>query len=431
MDNNQIIILIDALVYVLTFIYWAVKLRKLNVGLILLAIMTFSHVGAIFYYTIVRELGLLPADIKVLPFVYLYVSIMLCLLPFLKYKGAKQVDDSYCKNLITFLTFFVIAVNIEPFFENLNLLRSSGEDYSELYEDMRDGELDLYSSIGKTLAGWSNHFRLIVPILFFYHLTKSGVNWKCVIGLGMCMVNMILYWVNMGTRGGIVSQMFMYILAFILFVPVMSRNTVSKIKKVFLVGAIPCVILFVSITFSRYNSKVNPNKSLIGWLLLYTSEGPIKFNTEMWDGPHNTNGDVNTNFLKDLVGLKTYTSFEERDDHYMAKNGRRIEVFYTYVGDFISDYSYVGGIVICLFLYGMERKLMKKNGIMPFHYFVLLLFVAHLYSIGFASNIYRSYGMQKGLFYMLIILLMFDVQQKLRLYKHRYDISSDGHIQRG
>lgn len=41
MDKNQIIILADALTYLLTFIYWLVKLKRLNVGLIILAIILY------------------------------------------------------------------------------------------------------------------------------------------------------------------------------------------------------------------------------------------------------------------------------------------------------------------------------------------------------------------------------------------------------
>ncbi len=406
MDKNQIIILADALTYLLTFIYWLVKLKRLNVGLIILAIMAISHIGAVFYYAVQVELGLFHGDIQILPFIYLYLLIMICLLPFLQHKGIKMVDNRGCETFTTYLAIFIVILNIEPFLENLFLLRSSGAEYSELYEDMRDGELDIYSGLGKKLMQWCNYFRLLVPILFFYYLSRPKTNKLFIYGLGMCLVNMILFWINIGTRGGILSQFLMYTLAFVLFMPVMPDLTISKIKRYFFISAIPCLIVFAGITISRYNSK-DTDRSLIGWLLLYSSEGPIRFNTEMWDGPHNTNGDVNTCLIKDMLGMKTYITYEDRDTHYWAKNGRRIEVFYTFIGDFISDFSYWGGIAICLIFFGIERKLLRRNGVIPLHYFIFLLFFIHLYSIGFASNIYRSYGMQRGVFYMCIVYCLF------------------------
>lgn len=411
MDKNQIVILADALVYLLTFIYWLIKLKGLNVGLIILAIMTMSHIGAVFYYTIQTELGVFYGDIQILPFIYLYLLIMLCLLPFLQYKGIKSVDIRGCETLATFFAIFIIILNIEPFLENLNLLRSSNAEYSELYEDMRNSELHIYTGSGKLLMRWCNYFRLLVPVLFFYYLSRPKVNKRFILGLGMCLANMVLYWINTGTRGGILSQFLMYTLTFVLFMPVMPSLTISKIKRYLLISAIPCIVIFAGITVSRYNSK-DSDKSLIGWLLLYSSEGPIRFNTQMWNGPHNTNGDVNTNLIKDLLGMKTYTTYEERDTYYLSKNGRRIEVFYTFVGDFMSDFSYFGGILICFAFFIIERKLLRKNGIIPLHYFIFLLYFVHLYSIGFASNIYRSYGMQRGVLYMGIIYCIFAFSKK-------------------
>ena len=339
MDNNQIIILIDGIIYLITFIYWLLKLRKINIGLIILAIMTFSHLGSFFYYTILYELGLLEADIQIIPFVYLYLLIMLCLFPFLRYKGIKRIDDEGCQKLLSFITVFLIIINLEPLMENLILLQSSGkEDYSELYKDLHDGILKIYSNIGATLIGWLNHFNLFVPVLFFYHLSKTKVNKIFILGLGLCMLNSILYWINIGGRGGIVSQFLLYFLTFVFFKPVLSEPMVSKIKKVSILVSIPAVIAFMAITISRFEAKSKQDQSIAAWLLLYTSEGPIKFNTEMWEGPHNTNGDVNANFVKDMLGMKTYKTYEERDNYYIAKNGRRIEVFYTYIGDFVSDF---------------------------------------------------------------------------------------------
>jgi len=422
MDNNQTIILVDALVYILTLIFWWRKIRALNVGLMVLAIMAISHSGAILYYTILQEFGLLESNIQIWPFVYLYVMIMLCLMPFLKYSGVQRIDDRGIEKLIKLISIFVIIVNIEPILENFKILLTSKSEFSEVYDDMRDGFLDIYSGIGKRFMAWSNHFRLFVPVAFFYYLSKTPRNKFLLIGLGLCALNHILYWINMGTRGGLVTQVFIYSFCFVFLRNIFSNSIVTKIRKLAILLVIAIIPFFAAITLSRFSAMSNSNKTLLGWLLLYSSEGPIKFNTEMWEGPHNTNGDVNLNFVKDLFGMKTFTTYEDRDTYYLAKNGRRIEVFYTYVGDFVSDFGPYGGVLVCLLFYALARSSLKRDGIIPFHYLILIAFLLHFYSIGFASNVYRSYTLQKGLFYMLVLFAIFSIKFKMAKSNHDNEI---------
>lgn len=115
MDKNQIIILADALTYLLTFIYWLVKLKRLNVGLIILAIMAISHIGAVFYYAVQVELGLFHGDIQILPFIYLYLLIMICLLPFLQHKGIKWWIIEDVKPLRPILPFLLSSLILNRF----------------------------------------------------------------------------------------------------------------------------------------------------------------------------------------------------------------------------------------------------------------------------------------------------------------------------
>ena len=56
-DKQQFYVFIDAMLYVLTSIYFIWKKKTINVGIFILLIMTISHVGAIFYYTVLNSLG--------------------------------------------------------------------------------------------------------------------------------------------------------------------------------------------------------------------------------------------------------------------------------------------------------------------------------------------------------------------------------------
>ena len=58
-------------------------------------------------------------------------------------------------------------------------------------------------------------------------------------------------------------------------------------------------------------------------------------------------------------------------------------------------------------IYVLERRLLRRDGVMPIHYLIFLLFFSQLLAIGFASNMYREYTLQKSMFYMTIVFSLF------------------------
>lgn len=431
MDKSVIILIVDALVYILTLGYWWRKRGLMNAGVFILSIMTLSHITAFFNYTLLRNIGMMYYDIQIVPFIFLYLMIMICIYPFLSYKGIIEINVTRIKGLIRYLTVFVTIVSIEPLFENIYLFLTQTNDYSSLYDSMREGDLKIFSPLGYTFMGWANHLRTFIPIAFFYYLSQERKKSLFILGLLLCMLNQVLFWVNIGGRGGIISQFFIYFVSFILLRPLFSAELLKKTKKIALILAIPFLVIFILISQSRFDShsQISYTQSRLGFssiFLMYLSEGPVKFNTEMWDAKHNTNGDVNCNYFKSLLGMKTYVTYEERDEHYIAKNGRRIEVFYTYVGDFVSDFGIGGCFIICILLSILARSLLCTQH-MPFQNFLILVLLLHIYSIGFASNIYRAFGMQKNALYTIVIFIILSLCFK-PLKSGKYDFNSYGNV---
>lgn len=414
MDRSQIYIIIDALLYLITLVYWLKRIKKFNAGIAILLIMTISHIASFFYYTTLRDLGFMPYDIQITPCIYLYLMILLSIHPFLTQKDIVGIDDLGNRQIIKYLSIFAILLNIEPLAENIILLFTSKNTYSELYDSMREGTLDLYSGIGSLLMGWSNHFKIFSSIAFFYYLTVKRKNKVLIIGLSACMINYILNWINCGGRGGVVSHLLIYFLTFLLFKPLLPKDKLKKLAKAAVIITVPLIIVFVLISSSRHEvlsekSTKMESIGLVGGIIFYVSEGPVKFNTEMWDGEHNTNGDVNFNYLKDKLGLKTYITYEDRDEKYLSKNGRRVEVFYTYVGDFVSDLGIFGGFIACLVLAIVAKILISHHRYIPFQNLLILIFILHLYSIGFAANVYRAYGLQASIMYTFLLFLIMSI----------------------
>lgn len=427
MDIEQKLLIADFILYMLTLIYW-VKKKKFNVGIFILSIMTISHLGAIFYYDILSSFGTL-IHIEMTPLIYLYTTILICLYPFLSHNGIRNINTNGNMRLIQALSFFIIIISIEPFIENMILLfHSSDVNYSDVYSDRMDGKLQNYSFIGAKLMGWSSHFRIFAVAAFFYFCTKEKQYKYVKLGLGGVLLNYLLMGINNGSRGDLMTLTFLYVCCFLLLYSSFPRKFIFQIRKIFLIILIPVTLIFATITLDRYNSGTS-NKTLVGWLLLYSSEGPIKFCNEMWNGEHNTNGDVNMNLFKDILGLKTYTTYEDRENHYIAKNNRRIEVFYTFIGDFVSDFGIYWTFILCLCLMRICVTLYSHNNTIKFSSIMLLLYLAHLYSIGFASNVYRSYNQQKSIFITLIIFFILNItSQKHKKHINHEDFNRNGNV---
>ncbi len=305
----------------------------------------------------------------------------MCLYPFLKRDGISAIDVRGNEKFIKYMSILIVLINIEPFFENIYLLfYSSGKDIGYIYEQRINGELDVYSFIGNKLLVASGYVKIFTTFVFFYSFTKKGFSKVLQFGLGIALINNLLIGINTGARGVILILLLLYFCCFLMMFSLFAKKIVNRFYKILLALSIPLVIFFSIITLGRYNSGTT-NKSLEGWLLLYVSEGPIKFNNEMWNAEHNTNGDVNLCYLKEMLGLKTYTTYQERDEHYLAKNGRRVEVFYTFIGDFVSDFGLTMTFVLSFFLCLICMKLYKKSDKIPIDSFLFLLFIIHLSSI--------------------------------------------------
>ena len=396
-------------------------------GVIILLIMTISHIGAIFYYSVLSYFGQLAGNIAIEPFVYLYICILVCIYPFLEYDDIRKIDVRGNVSLLKRMSLFIIFITIEPFFENLKIILTQNAQYSDAYEALRDGDISImdyigFSTIGKTLNGWSGMFKIPAVVLFFFYLSQRYKMMS--IGLGIVVLHYFLMGVSTGQRGQFIIMGLLCVLCFTLMINTYSKAMIKKVFRYFLFLSMPFIFLFAAITISRYDAKGSQQqKSIMQWVLLYVSEGPIKFNTQMYYEDHNTNGDVNFCYIKSLLGLETYTTYEERDQHYLAKNGRRIEVFYTFVGDFVSDFGIVGAGLGCLVLSIITFCLFRvKNGIIAIDKFMIILFLCHMYVIGFTANVYRAYFMQKGVFIMLFLCLIMFYNRQCFLNKKQRGI---------
>lgn len=421
MEERYLLIIIDVILYSASFIYYWSRIKRMNVGLFILLITAISHIGMIPYFFILKNIGSYEIlNLSLVPFVFLYLMIILGLHPFIIRKRILKADMGRNERILFHFSVLIIIIAIEPLLENVILYFTSHHVYSDIYDEKRSEELNIYSDIGGRLMNITRYVTVLSTILLFYYLSNFKKNKYIILGLSIVQLNYFLNAINTASRGAIVSQMFMCILCFLIFYNTYSKKLLTKIKKYSPLLLIPFFLFLYSISVSRYDSSKKTTRNFDGFILLYLSEGPLKFNSQMWDGNHNTNGDVNLNFFKYLLGYDTYTTYESRDEHYTRINGRRIEQFYTYVGDFVSDFGVFGAFVVCVLLFFLSRKLLGRDKQIPFHNIIIIVLILHMYSIGFTSNLYRAFFFQKCLLVMTIVFffLKYNYKRKSIMYKN-------------
>lgn len=410
--NDTIFYIVNAIIYIITLVFFYKK-NKRSVGFFLFMVYTISAVLAIVYYVIYASLNNDIDNLDIKSFAYLYICLMVGLWPFVNLKQVNQISISEKEyKLFIFFTYFVILVSIEPFVENVLLLFKPHDSY-QLHIDVVEGELNIYSSLGSRLNNYCAYFRSFVPIATIIAYKLKEIPRIIKFGLLIPNINYLLIGYNTGTRGNIVCYVMMLICVYIFVISIFTKEEKRNIFKKAIAFGVVLLFMFVTISSSRFEGYSSSSNDLTMnvYLLQYAAEGQVLFNSDIWSDPPPTNGDVNFCFYKKLLGMKTYTTYREREDYYLAKNGKRIEVFRTYVGDFLTDLGYTGGFLFCLIItYFVFRLYNGGNMTIPLLFFYSN--VLQMYGIGFASNVYRDYSMSKGFFIMMIFAFVLSYIRK-------------------
>ncbi|MBQ9666158.1 MAG: oligosaccharide repeat unit polymerase [Bacteroidaceae bacterium] len=405
----------NALAYIFTLIYFY-KRNKRSVGTFIWLIYTISAFFAIFYYGIYSMLDADAKDLSIWGFVYLYICLMIGLLPLVKMKEVKEVSIGNMEySLFIVICYVVILLSLEPLFENI-LLTFKPHDAQELHDDAAAGDLKIYSALGERLNQYCTLFRSFVPFatILAFKIKRMPVLIKY--GLLCPSINFILTGYNYGMRGTIVCYFMMVICVFIFLFPLFTKLQRRYVKRITIFVGGLLLFLFMAISVSRMEGNSSSDTTLGVWIMRYTAEGPVLFNSEIWEKTPKTNGDVNFNFYKKQLGLKTFITYKDREEHYLAKNGMRIEVFRTYVGDFLTDMGYWGTFLFCCMITFFVVRFYHK-GKMTIASMLLYSNVFQLYGIGFASNLYRDYSMAKSFFVMMMLMCIFGIiRQSSREY---------------
>jgi oligosaccharide repeat unit polymerase len=385
-NSNSILVLYIA-AWVVTIIIYQKKKQHFDAGSVLLfSFLLYSIASLLLYNSPFYNFK----SIRLFPFIYLYLILMLVLSPILKYDINKlneiQKPNIFLLNTVS-IVFIVSSLAQLPAiisnFEN-SIIKLLINPYGgqELYQDalasnnnsIGDGKIsNLAYIISSSMSGTG-------ILLLFYYLTLKKNNKLILIGLFISCIIIILPSISRGQRNGIIETLFVLIITYIALRKFIPTEINRRIKIVGILLIIAIAVPFYAITNSRFGEKDGGTQSSI---YSYSGQQNLYFNNFGLDNGGIRYGDRTFPLFKRILGFDNVpNNFWERRQKY-SKLKINDEVFSTFVGDFTLDFGpFVAPLIFILFTLFILNKTRIRNGRILFHQLILLHFVMYLCMLG-------------------------------------------------
>lgn len=160
---------------------------------------------------------------------------------------------------------------------------------------------------------------------------------------------------------------------------------------------------------------MNTQTDIWTWISLYLGEGSLRFSQYVWNLNTTSAGDTCFSFIKDLLGLETFTDNTSRRDFYEVRLGIPTSIFYTMIGDFYQDLGFVGTIILVIIIYIILNKMLQRIVNKHSFTFVSLFFISIFTLIflhGFMYYIFKQYSLQMNLFLSFILIYFLGKSEK-------------------
>lgn len=416
MDGNFILI-INFVVYLLTFLIYVAKKKAFDLGTICLFSFMLSSLGSVWYYSFDKVSSFYP-DMNIVALMFVYFVFIMFVIPllFINYKQIKMISSSKYQNVlhVTSCFFAIIAV---PVFINLvfNFLFKSfdGNVLNSMYESDVDNATTIFVPGVKQCYSLMRRFYDLIAFLFCYNLFVCR-DVKIRIGLALSVLSFFMVAFQGGSRGGIITSLITLGGFILLFYNLYS----SKVKRfIQIAGVSVCGILVLglsAISVSRFvaNDTKDSDKVIDQWIAQYLGEGMVRFSDDCFPIKEQLNGDKNFSFIKSLIGFDEETDNEKANLKYEAKLKIPTSVFYTFVGSYYLDFNFVGTLVIAILSLCIMVKVsirINKQCKIGFIEALVLIKFFKMIAIGFTSNVFAVTSIQQDEFVFWLLIACISV----------------------
>ncbi|ULB33520.1 O-antigen polymerase [Proteiniphilum propionicum] len=376
MSNTYLVI--NIIIWFITLLlYFKIK-RNIDSGFVILASFFIYSISSLIAFNSTQIYN----ELKIFPFIYLYLMIVLFIYPVLKnYNSRNIIIEKPNKKLfysiaILYMTssilFFIFKIN--GIYEGILNIISNPSAGADIYRDTMDNSYDVGDGIiTNVFAIISNIFSDIGILLFFYYLTLKNKNKYILIGLSFSIIASIFAPIAQSQRGPAVDRLLTVIIAYFTLKDFIPYTIKKRIKTISLVVVVIFTIPIAAITISRFEHREGGAK---GSVFLYTGMQNLNFNNYAFDNGGLRYGDRTFPLFKRILGYEDVPfNFWER--RYKYPNLKiNDEVFIGFVGDFVLDFGpWVAAIIFIVFSINTNHKTRIRNKTLQFHQLILLYFV--------------------------------------------------------
>lgn len=369
MTISEYIALGNLLLYVSVLIYWH-RQHGITVGWILWLYFTLSSVATFFFirhpfYVHSLHNG---GEFKIIPFIYLFVILYLCISPFNKLKKIEvYIYNLKQEKLLRYFMFLSIVVNtIAMTVDSSQIVDvlSINEDFVTDYKDYSYEEVTYIPSLAvpvlSQLKGW---------LLLGFKIFELAIAFFAV-----CYYRNIFSYIFMTiailadiSEGIIVANRstFLYTTLFsVVYVYAFWNQFVGSFKNYLRIGggvlALIIIPFVLTITIGRFG---NENDVLTFFFFKYMGEPMNNFNTLLFDHVRGyTLGDAYfLSFFNNLFGIAEWNTTLEKWSFIEARTGVSGQFFYTFVGGLILEFGKIATLCIAIILNILLNHILHKK----------------------------------------------------------------------
>lgn len=376
------------------------RIKYFGAGSAILLMFLFYSIASCYLFFTADSIVFNQKPLRVLPFLYLFLCLIIASFPVLKYNEVSIVQiippTSSILHIFTYIYLFCALMRIPEVLSNLStgitMILLDVDAGQALYEDAH--------YIGSSTGGISNLFAIIYNvfadasiIIFFYYLIYYPKRKILLYVFGISIVVQILTQISMGLRTETVTKSMSFVIAYITmrhFMQPQLRRKLLIIGGVF-VGFL--MVLLIALSLSRFGDREGGFES---GTINYIGMGNLVFNESVWDAKGTRNGDRTANSFKTLMGFDGVPKNIEAVRSKYASVGVDDSVFYTFVGDFVLDYGLLmTPVIFILFSALFCRITTPRRGRLQMHQLIALYFVMcvvvqggfYLFSYSFGNNL--------------------------------------------
>ena len=378
------VLLVNAIAYVLLFLYTIYKYRRINLyNSILFAFVVISVMGYITTKMGIQIVGSVNFGYKASPIPYLFqfVAVLLIVSPFKKCITPQANFSVFkSKNLIKLFYFssviFVIVILVKLYEFELVLQQGLAEAYVARHSEgtrlieFSNPVLTFFSTKGMS------YVETVFPIMVYYYVYRIkfriGSLLYNILLLLMCFIPEILDSLTTGSKGMLFFNAFDLVFFYLFFEHILP----SKVKRSFiLIGSLVfSFLIFYAVAIQESRNDYDKSKKLASEVILrYLGESMPNLGDLYEDTKVHPYG---KRFFPVFTGGKTFSSAEEKAEYWEKVTKARVLNFKTIWGDSFIEFGIVGSFIFLFIVVGIYKKFVFSN-IQHFYIFPLIYYYYH------------------------------------------------------